>query len=63
MILFIYLFLAVLGLNCCLGFSLVACRGYSLAAVHEYIAVASLAIGGAQALGLPGFSSCSTWTQ
>ena len=33
-IVFIYLFLAVLGLHCCLGFSsLVASRGYSLLAV------------------------------
>ena len=33
-ILFVYLFLAVLGLHCCVGFSLVAARGdYSLVAV------------------------------
>ena len=38
-----YLFLAVLGLRCCVGFCLVvAIRGYSLAAVHGLlIAVAS----------------------
>ena len=54
----------MLALNCCLGFSLVvARRGYSLAAIHEYIAVASLAFGGAQAPRLLGFSSCSRWTQ
>ena len=44
-ILFIYLFLAVLGLHCCSGFSLVVTsRGYSLVAVHGLlIVVASLA--------------------
>ena len=43
-ILFIYLFLAVLGLHCCKGFSLVvASEGYSLAVVCRLlIAVASL---------------------
>ena len=41
-----YLFLAVLGLHCCIGFSLVVeIRGYCLAAVYEaLIAVASLAV-------------------
>ena len=44
-ILFIYLFLAILGLHCFVVFSLVAAsRGYSLAVVHGLlIAVASLA--------------------
>ena len=38
--LFIYLFLAVLGLHCCSGFSLVvASRGYSLAAGCEFLIV------------------------
>ena len=37
-----YLFLALLGLHCCLGFSLVASRGHSLVAVLRHIAVASL---------------------
>ena len=43
----IYLFLAVLGLRCCTGFSLVAVSGgYSLVAVLELlIAMASLAVG------------------
>ena len=43
-ILFIYLFLAVLGLRCCEGFSLVVVsRSYFLVAVHGLlIAVASL---------------------
>ena len=41
---FIYLFLAVLGLRCCVGFSLVAASGgYPPAAVHRLLtAVASL---------------------
>ena len=44
MILFIYLFLAVLGLHCRVGFSVVVMsRGYSLVEVHRLlIAVASL---------------------
>ena len=43
---FIYLFLAVLGLCCCAGFSLVEkSGGYSLVAVHGLlIAVASLVV-------------------
>ena len=42
----VYLLLAVLGLRCCAGFSLVAAsRGYRLVAVHRLlIAVASLAM-------------------
>ena len=55
-IIFFYLFVAVLGLGCCVGFSLVAgSRGYSLAAVHGLvIAVASL-VGdtGSRVPGLP----------
>ena len=52
------LVLAVLGLCCCVGFSLVAAsRVYSLGAVHELLtAVASCCR--AQALGHMGFSSC-----
>ena len=43
---FIYLLLAVLGLRCCLGFSLVAAsEGCSLASVH------GLAIAGASLVG------------
>ena len=43
---FIYLFLAVLGLRCCVGFSLVAeSGGYSLVMAHGLlIAVAFLAV-------------------
>ena len=42
----IYLFLAVLGLCCCMGFSPVAAiEGYSLAVVHRLlIAVTSLVV-------------------
>ena len=56
--------LAVLGLPCCVAFSLVAAkakRGYSLVAVHRLlIAVASLLW--TQALGHTGFGSCSSWS-
>ena len=46
-IVFIYLFLAVLGLRCCKDFSLVAVsRGYSLAASH-----------------CGGFSCCRQWNR
>ena len=53
--------LAVLGLRCCMGFSLVLeSRGYSLVAVNALlIAVASQC--GAQAPGCTGFRSRSTW--
>ena len=46
MLMFIYLFLAVLGLRCCTGFSLVAVSGgCSLVAVHGLlIAVASFVV-------------------
>ena len=59
-----YLFLAVLGLRCCVDFSLVSeSKGYSLVAVFRLLlAVASLCRG-AWALGHSGFSSCSTWVQ
>ena len=45
-LIYFILFLAVLGLYCCMGFSLVAViRGYSLVAVHGLlIVVASLAV-------------------
>ena len=51
-------FLTVLGLHCCVGFSLVvASRGYSLAAVHGLvIAVASLVEHGSRCMG---FNSCT----
>ena len=46
-VLFIYLFLTVLGLHCCVGFSLVAVSGgYSLVAAHGLLtAVASFVAG------------------
>ena len=56
-----YLFVALLGVHCCVGFPLVVgSRGYSLVVVHGLLfAVASC---GAWALGHAGFSSCSSWT-
>ena len=61
MILFIFLFLVVLGLRCYEGFSLVAVSGAAL----ELHCVASRCGGfsccGAWALGCLGFSSCGTW--
>ena len=59
-ILLIYLFLAVLGLHCCTGISLLAASGgYSLVAMLRLlIAVASLV---AEVLGYLGSSSCGSW--
>ena len=53
--LFIYLLFAVLGLRCCLGFSLVAAsRGYSLVAEHGLLIVVASLLGsmGSWSLGL-----------
>lgn len=60
LMLLMYLFVAVLGLCCCVGFSLAAAsRGYSLVVVLGlFIAVVSLAA--EQTLGLAGFSSGGT---
>ena len=45
-ILCIYLFLAVLGLHCCVGFSLVvAGRGYSLVTVLGFLFVVACLVG------------------
>ena len=56
---FIYLFLAVLGLPCCAGFSLVvASRAYSLVAVYRFLTAEAT---GTWALGCKGFSSCGSW--
>ena len=57
-----YLFLAVVGLHCCVGFSVVvASRGaYSLVAVHGLCRGFSCCR--AWALGYKGFSSC-VWAQ
>ena len=60
---FIYLFIAVLGLCCCLGFSLVAAIGAILHCDAWASHCDNLSSGRAQALGPMGFSSCGTWTQ
>ena len=61
-ILFIYL-LAVLGLHCCLGFSLVGVsRGYSLVVAHRLLLVVAFRCG-ARAQGRESFSSGGTWAQ
>ena len=59
---FLYLFLAVLGLPCCEGFSLIAVTGL----LSSCSALASRYRGlscGAQALERSGFSSGSSWAQ
>ena len=62
---FMYLFLAVLGLHCCVGFSIVtASSGYSLAMIHGFslqglLLLQSMA---SRALCAYGLSSCSSWT-
>ena len=54
---FIYLFLAVSGLRCCVGCSLVvATGGYSPAAVHELLIAVAFLIAELQALEQAGFS-------
>ena len=56
-----YLFVALLGLHCCVGFSLVVgSRGYSLVVVHGLLFIEASC--GAWALRHLGFSSCSSWT-
>ena len=59
--LFVHLFLAVLGLNCCVGFSLVAAsRDCSLAVVCGLlVAVASLVVEHKLQNPSLGFTSCS----
>ena len=57
------LFLAVLGLHCCRGFSLVAVsRGYSTDGVR-WLLIAVTSCCGAQALGCVSFSGCDTRAQ
>ena len=57
------LFLAVLGLNCCTDFPLVAeSGGDSLVAVHG-LSCDDLDSCRARAPGHAGFSSCGTWAQ
>ena len=65
-VLFIYLFLAVEGLHCCIqSFSI--CRGYSLVAVCRILTVVASFVAeyssscGVQALECVGFSSCDMW--
>ena len=53
-----YLFLAVLGLRCCLGFSLVAASGGFSAVVTHGLLLAAASRRGAQAPGHACFSSC-----
>ena len=58
---FIYLFLTVLGLHCCLGLSPVAeSRGYSLVAVGKLLTVVTSLVAEHRALGHMDFSSCSS---
>ena len=53
-----YLFLAMLGLCCCMGFSLVAVsRGYSLLAMPAFLIMAG-SLSGAQALPISFGHSC-----
>ena len=58
-ILYIYLFLAVLGLHCCAGFSLVVVSGsYSLVTTHRRLVMVASLVAGSRFAGL---SSCSSW--
>ena len=59
-----YLFLAVLGLHCCAGFSLVAASGgYSPAAVSRLLIAVVFLLRRAQALEQVDFRSCIMWAQ
>ena len=59
----IYLFVAMQGLQCCAGFSLVAVsRAFSLAVACGLLTVVA-SRGRAQGPGCSGFSCCSTWAQ
>ena len=55
---FIYLFLAVLGLRCCVAFSLLAASG-----VNSPVVVHWLLIEGSSLVECTGFSSCGKWAQ
>ena len=60
---FIYLFMRVLGLHCCSGFSLVAAsRGDSVCGVWVSHGCGFFCYG-TRALGPSDFSRCGTWTQ
>ena len=56
-----YLFVAVLGLHCCRGFSLVVLsRGYSLVVVNGLLVEAASLVWSTGSR-FTGFSSCSSW--
>ena len=57
-----YLFLAVLGLCCCVGFSLVAVTGATLHCSAQASAYSDFLCHGAWALECMGFGSCNSWT-
>ena len=58
-----YLFLAMLGLHCCVGFSLAAVsRGYSLVVMCQPFICRDFSCCRARALGHAGFSSCGSQT-
>ena len=58
---FIYLFLAVLSLCCCMDFFLVTANGdYSLVMVYRLLIMVASLIVRLQALGHVGFSMCSS---
>ena len=57
---FFYLFLSVLGLHWCMGFSLAVRSGVALVVVQA-AHCSGFSCGGVQALGYAGFSSCGLW--
>ena len=58
---YINLFIAGLGLRCCMSFSqVVASRGYSLGVVHRLLLAVAFCRR-AWALGCAGFRSCGGW--
>ena len=60
---FIYLFLAMVGLRCCLGFSPVATEWGLLSSCRARASLCGGFSWGAQALGHPGVSGCRTWVR
>ena len=61
---FICLFLAVLGLGCCEGFSLVArSGGHSLVAMRGLLTAVVLLLQSTGVLGQAGFHNSGTWAQ
>ena len=57
------LFLAVLGLRCFTGFSLVAGRGGNSSCSVQAFHCCGFSCHGARALGREGFGSCNSWDQ